>query len=179
MGSSDRTSSFRAVLNELQAELLEASKRLTDVQERTQKMGEEDMNRRIKHEVISELRRQGCKRPQHTYVLLRDKFFYNPEEMEIMGGSKLLPVPLEEAIGKLRKDSDYSYLFEQPTQPEKPTEYDGPNPFEAATKNATKAAEILQRQPAVGRSLYRQAVQKGTVDPVFERAFAAIVNAIK
>ena len=96
-----------------------------------------------------------------------------------MYGTEQDPVALRDAVVRLRDDEEYSPYFMgsgatgsgmSPARTAAPSYVN--NPFASGSVNATKVAELMQKDPDKARRLMNEARLAGKLDPVMSRVFS-------
>lgn len=167
---------MKVQLSSLQSQLAKMDEQLK--QERKEKEAE----RRARQEeykkgiVIQELDKAGCKRSTHVYALRGKDFRLLEDGVTVVFGPEENPINVTDGVGQIEHDDDYSIYFpgNVPTGSGLPS-YRSPmpsadNPFQKSTANATRAAEIIGRDPALARRMVQQARARGDLDPILARA---------
>lgn len=166
-------------LSTLQSQLQKMEEQLK--QERKEK----EQERRARQEeykksvVMQELDKAGCKRSAHVYALRGHEFRLLDDEKTVVFGPEENPVNVTDGIGQIEHDEDYSIYFPglSPSGSGLPSYRSSmptsDNPFTKSAANATKAAEIIGRDPALARRLVQQARARGDLDPILARAVNA------
>lgn len=168
----------------LKAQFTSLRKELSDLrkvnEELEQQRNQERAQRRenkLERFVTDELSKVECRRPSHLYKLLKEKFRLLDDENTVVYGSEEDPVSLRDAVSRLRDDEEFSVYFAgsgatgsgmAPGRSTTPS-YSN-NPFSKDSLNATKAAEILQKDPDKAKRLISEARIAGKLDPVLGRA---------
>lgn len=172
----------------LKAQFTSLRKELSDLrkvnEELEQQRNQERAQRRenkLERFVTDELSKVECRRPSHLYKLLKEKFRLLDDENTVVYGSEEDPVSLRDAVSRLRDDEEFSVYFAgsgatgsgmAPGRSATPS-YSN-NPFSKDSLNATKAAEILQKDPDKAKRLISEARIAGKLDPVLGRALQAM-----
>lgn len=131
--------------------------------------------------VTDELSKVECRRPSHLYKLLKEKFRLLDDESTVIFGSEEDPVSLRDAVSRLRDDEEFAVYFAgsgasgsgMTTNRSNAPTYSN-NPFSKDSLNATKAAEILQKDPDKAKRLIAEARLAGKLDPVLGRALQSM-----
>lgn len=131
--------------------------------------------------VTDELSKVECRRPSHLYKLLKEKFRLLDDESTVIFGSEEDPVSLRDAVSRLRDDEEFAVYFAgsgatgsgMTTNRANTPTYSN-NPFSKDTLNATKAAEVLQKDPDKAKKLIAEARLAGKLDPVLARALQSM-----
>ena len=168
----------------LKAQFASLRKELTDLrkvnesleQERNQER-EKRRENKLERFVTDELSKVECRRPSHLYKLLKEKFRLLDDESTVVYGSEDDPVSLRDAVSRLREDEEFAVYFAGSgatgsgmTTNRSATPSYSNNPFSKDSLNATKAAEILQKDPDKAKRLISEARLAGKLDPVLGRA---------
>ena len=153
--------------------------RKTNEQLENERNQEREKRRESKLErfVTDELSKAECRRPSHLYKLMKEKFRLLDDESTVVFGSEDDPVSLRDAVTKLRDDEEFAVYFAgsgatgsgMTTTRAAATTYSN-NPFSKDSVNATKAAELLQKDPDKAKRLMNEARLAGKLDPVLGRA---------
>ena len=172
-----------AVEEAMRAQLASMQKqmdKLNDKQQQTEKEKQQERKARLdefkRSIVMQELEKAGCKRPAHVYALQGNQFRLLDDNETVVYGSEESPVNVSDAVSNLEKDDEYSIYFPGvvasgsglPTSRSSMPVND--NPFTKSGANATKAAEIINRDKSYAQRLVQQARARGDVDPILARA---------
>jgi len=172
----------------LKAQFISLRKELSDLrkvnetleQERNQER-EKRRENKLERFVTDELSKIECRRPSHLYKLLKEKFRLLDDESTVVYGSEDDPVSLRDAVSRLREDEEYAVYFAGSgatgsgmTTTRSSTPSYSNNPFSKDSLNATKAAEILQKDPDKAKRLISEARIAGKLDPVLGRALQSM-----
>lgn len=172
-----------AVEEAMKAQLASMQKqmdRLNEKLQQTEKEKQQERKARLdeykKSIVVQELEKAGCKRPHHVYALQGNQFRLLDDGETVVYGPEENPVNVSDAVSNLEKDEEYSIYFPGivasgsglPTSRSSMPVND--NPFMKSTANATKAAEIINRDKAYAQRLVQQARARGDLDPILARA---------
>jgi hypothetical protein len=172
----------------LKAQFTSLRKELSDLrkvnesleQERNQER-EKRRENKLERFVTDELSKIECRRPSHLYKLLKEKFRLLDDESTVVYGSEDDPVSLRDAVSRLREDEEYAVYFAGSgatgsgmTTTRSSTPSYSNNPFSKDSLNATKAAEILQKDPDKAKRLISEARIAGKLDPVLGRALQSM-----
>lgn len=167
---------MRAQLSSMQKQM----DKLNDKLQQTEKEKQQERKARLdefkRSIVMQELEKAGCKRPSHVYALQGSQFRLLDDNETVVYGSEENPVNVSDAVSNLEKDDEYSIYFPGivasgsglPTSRSSMPVND--NPFTKSGANATKAAEIINRDKAYAQRLVQQARARGDVDPILARA---------
>lgn len=171
------TEAMKAQFASLRKELTDLRK--TNEQLESERNQEREKRRESKLErfVTDELSKAECRRPSHLYKLMKENFRLLDDETTVVYGSEDDPVSLRDAVTKLRDDEEYAVYFAgsgatgsgMTTTRAATTTYSN-NPFSKDSVNATKAAELLQKDPDKAKRLMNEARLAGKLDPVLGRA---------
>ena len=154
--------------------------KLNDKLQQTEKEKQQERKARLdefkRSIVMQELEKAGCKRPAHVYALQGNQFRLLDDNETVVYGSEESPVNVSDAVSNLEKDDEYSIYFPGvvasgsglPTSRSSMPVND--NPFTKSGANATKAAEIINRDKGYAQRLVQQARARGDVDPILARA---------
>lgn len=172
----------------LKAQFASLRKELTDLrkvnesleQERNQER-EKRRENKLERFVTDELAKVECRRPSHLYKLLKEKFRLLDDENTVVYGSEEDPTSLRDAVSRLREDEEFAVYFAGSgatgsgmTTNRSATPSYSNNPFSKDSLNATKAAEILQKDPDKAKRLISEARIAGKLDPVLGRALQSM-----
>ena len=167
---------MRAQLSSMQKQM----DKLNDKLQQTEKEKQQERKARLdefkRSIVMQELEKAGCKRPAHVYALQGSQFRLLDDNETVVYGSEDNPVNVSDAVSNLEKDDEYSIYFPGivasgsglPTSRSSMPVND--NPFTKSGANATKAAEIINRDKSYAQRLVQQARARGDVDPILARA---------
>ena len=167
---------MRAQLSSMQKQM----DKLNDKLQQTEKEKQQERKARLdefkRSIVMQELEKAGCKRPAHVYALQGSQFRLLDDNETVVYGSEDNPVNVSDAVSNLEKDDEYSIYFPGivasgsglPTSRSSMPVND--NPFTKSGANATKAAEIINRDKAYAQRLVQQARARGDLDPILSRA---------
>ncbi|MGA1023572.1 MAG: hypothetical protein ACO3S8_02600 [Aquiluna sp.] len=172
-----------AVEEAMRAQLASMQKQMDKLHEKLQQTEKEKQQERKarleeykKSVVVQELEKAGCKRPHHVYALQGNQFRLLDDGETVVYGPEENPVNVSDAVSNLEKDDEYSIYFPGivasgsglPTSRSSMPVSD--NPFMKSSANATKAAEIINRDKAYAQRLVQQARARGDLDPILARA---------
>ena len=172
-----------AVEEAMRAQLASMQKqmdKLNDKLQQTEKEKQQERKARLdefkRSIVMQELEKAGCKRPAHVYALQGNQFRLLDDNETVVYGSEESQVNVSDAVSNLEKDDEYSIYFPGvvasgsglPTSRSSMPVND--NPFTKSGANATKAAEIINRDKGYAQRLVQQARARGDVDPILARA---------
>ena len=172
-----------AVEEAMRAQLASMQKqmdKLNDKLQQTEKEKQQERKARLdefkRSIVMQELEKAGCTRPAHVYALQGNQFRLLDDNETVVYGSEESPVNVSDAVSNLEKDDEYSIYFPGvvasgsglPTSRSSMPVND--NPFTKSGANATKAAEIINRDKGYAQRLVQQARARGDVDPILARA---------
>lgn len=172
-----------AVEEAMRAQLASMQKqmdRLNEKLQQTEKEKQQERKARLEEfkrsVVLQELEKAGCKRPAHVYALQGSNFRLLDDNETVVYGPEENPVNVSDAVSNLEKDDEYSIYFPGvvasgsglPTSRSSMPMTD--NPFTKSGGNATRAAEIIQRDKSYAQRLVQQARARGDVDPILARA---------
>lgn len=172
----------------VKAQFASLRKELTDLRKLNESLEHERNQEREKRRenklerfVTDELSKVECRRPSHLYKLLKEKFRLLDDESTVVYGSEDDPVSLRDAVSRLRDDEEFSVYFAGSgatgsgmTTNRAATPSYSNNPFSKDSLNATKAAEILQKDPDKAKRLISEARLAGKLDPVLGRALQSM-----
>jgi hypothetical protein len=173
-----------AMSEAMKAQFASLRKELTDLRKTNEQLEQERNQEREKRResklerfVTDELSKAECRRPSHLYKLMKEKFRLLDDESTVVFGSEDDPVSLRDAVTKLRDDEEFAVYFAgsgatgsgMTTTRAATTTYSN-NPFSKDSANATKAAELLQKDPDKAKRLMNEARLAGKLDPVLGRA---------
>ena len=176
-----------AMTEAVKAQFASLRKELTDLKKTNEQLEQErNLEREKRHEsrlerfVTDEFSKADCRRPSHLYKLMKDKFRLLDDESTVVFGSEEDPVSLRDAVSRLRDDEEFAVYFAGSgasgsgmTTNRATTTYSN-NPFSKDSLNATKAAEILQKDPDKAKRLISEARIAGKLDPVLARAIQSM-----
>lgn len=174
------TEAMKAQFASLRRELTDL--RRTNEQLESERNQEREKRRESKLErfVTDELSKAECRRPSHLYKLMKENFRLLDDESTVVFGSEDDPVSLRDAVTKLRDDEEFAVYFAGSgatgsgmTTTRATTTYSN-NPFSKDTVNATKAAELIQKDPDKAKRLMNEARLAGKLDPVLGRALQSV-----
>lgn len=172
----------------LKAQFASLRKELTDLRKVNEQLENERNQEREKRResklerfVTDELAKAECRRPSHLYKLMKEKFRLLDDESTVVYGSEDDPVALRDAVARLRDDEEFAVYFAGSgatgsgvtTTRSTGVTYSN-NPFSKDSLNATKAAEILQKDPDKAKRLISEARLAGKLDPVLGRALQSM-----
>jgi hypothetical protein len=172
----------------LKAQFASLRKELSDLRKVNESLENERNQEREKRRenklerfVTDELSKVECRRPSHLYKLLKEKFRLLDDESTVVYGSEDDPVSLRDAVSRLREDEEFAVYFAgsgatgsgMTTNRSSTPSYSN-NPFSKDSLNATKAAEILQKDPDKAKRLISEARIAGKLDPVLGRALQSM-----
>lgn len=172
----------------LKAQFASLRKELTDLRKVNEQLENERNQEREKRResklerfVTDELAKAECRRPSHLYKLMKEKFRLLDDESTVVYGSEDDPVALRDAVARLRDDEEFAVYFAGSgatgsgvtTARSTGVTYSN-NPFSKDSLNATKAAEILQKDPDKAKRLISEARLAGKLDPVLGRALQSM-----
>jgi hypothetical protein len=163
---------LRAQMASLQAEV----KRLAEDRDRERQEKDRERQARLdayKRSVIMDaLTDMDCARPKHLYQLIGSNFRLLDDEETIVYGPEDDPKSVKDAVSMIQQDEEFSVYFPGSgatgsglTSSKASLPYSD-NPFAKGAANATKAAEILARDPAQARRLIQAARARGELDPI-------------
>lgn len=167
---------LKAQIASMQTQMEKLNKKLEATEKEKQAERKARLEEFKRSVVLQELEKAGCKRPAHVYRLQGDHFRLLEDGETVVYGTEENPIPVSDAVSNLEKDDEYSIYFPGivasgsglPTS--RSSMPVNENPFMKSAANATKAAEIIQRDKAYARRLVQQARARGDVDPVLARA---------
>jgi hypothetical protein len=177
-----------AMTEAMKAQFASLRKELTDLRKTNEQLENERNQEREKRResklerfVTDELSKAECRRPSHLYKLMKEKFRLLDDESTVVFGSEDDPVSLRDAVTKLRDDEEFAVYFAgsgatgsgMTTTRAATTTYSN-NPFSKDSVNATKAAELLQKDPDKAKRLMNEARLAGKLDPVLGRALQSM-----
>ena len=172
----------------VKAQFASLRKELTDLRKVNESLEQErNLEREKRREnklerfVTDELSKVECRRPSHLYKLLKEKFRLLDDESTVIFGSEEDPASLRDAVSRLRDDEEFAVYFAgsgasgsgMTTNRSNAPTYSN-NPFSKDSLNATKAAEILQKDPDKAKRLIAEARLAGKLDPVLGRALQSM-----
>jgi hypothetical protein len=170
----------------VKAQFASLRKELDDLRKAKEQVEEErNLERQKRREskleqlVTDELAKAECRRPQHLFKLMKENFRLLEDESTVVYGTEQDPVALRDAVIRLRDDEEYSPYFmgsgatgSGMTTTRAATPSYTNNPFASGSVNATKVAELMQKDPDKARRLMNEARLAGKLDPVMARAFS-------
>lgn len=167
---------MRAQLASMQKQMDRLNEKLQQTEKEKQQERKARLDEYKKSVVVQELEKAGCKRPHHVYALQGNQFRLLDDGETVVYGPEENPVNVSDAVSNLEKDEEYSIYFPGivasgsglPTSRSSMPVND--NPFMKSTANATKAAEIINRDKAYAQRLVQQARARGDLDPILARA---------
>ena len=176
-----------AMTEAMKAQFASLRKELTDLRKTNEQLESERNQEREKRResklerfVTDELSKAECRRPSHLYKLMKENFRLLDDESTVVFGSEDDPVSLRDAVTKLRDDEEFAVYFAGSgatgsgmTTTRATTTYSN-NPFSKDTVNATKAAELIQKDPDKAKRLMNEARLAGKLDPVLGRALQSM-----
>lgn len=174
--SSAAEEAMRAQLASMQKQVDRLNEELRQTEKEKQQERKARLEEFKRSIVLQELEKAGCKRPAHVYALQGSNFRLLDDGETVVYGSEESPVNVADAVSNLERDEEYSIYFPGvvasgsglPTSRSSMPTND--NPFMKSTSNATKAAEIIQRDKAYAKRLVQQARARGDLDPILARA---------
>lgn len=167
---------MRAQLASMQKQMDKLNEKLQQTEKEKQQERKARLEEFKRSIVLQELEKAGCKRPAHVYALQGSNFRLLDDGETVVFGPEENPVNVSDAVSNLEKDDEYSIYFPgvvasgsglPPSRSSMPV---NDNPFMKSTANATKAAEIIQRDRAYAQRLVQQARARGDIDPILARA---------
>lgn len=168
---------LKAQFTSLRKELADLRKVNEELEQQRNQEREQRRENKLERFVTDELSKVECRRPSHLYKLLKEKFRLLDDESTVVYGSEDDPVSLRDAVSRLRDDEEFSVYFAGSgatgsgmTTNRSATPSYSNNPFSKDSLNATKAAEILQKDPDKAKRLISEARIAGKLDPVLGRA---------
>ena len=167
---------MRAQLASMQKQMDKPNDKLQQTEKEKQQERKARLDEFKRSIVMQELEKAGCKRPAHVYALQGSQFRLLDDNETVVYGSEESPVNVSDAVSNLEKDDEYSIYFPGvvasgsglPTSRSSMPVND--NPFTKSGANATKAAEIINRDKSYAQRLVQQARARGDVDPILARA---------
>lgn len=167
---------MRAQLASMQKQMDKLNEKLQQTEKEKQQERKARLDEYKKSVVVQELEKAGCKRPHHVYALQGNHFRLLDDGETVVYGPEENPVNVSDAVSNLEKDEEYSIYFPGvvasgsglPTSRSSMPVND--NPFMKSTANATKAAEIINRDRAYAQRLVQQARARGDLDPILAKA---------
>lgn len=172
----------------LKAQFASLKKEISDLRKVNESLeNERNLERQKRREsklerfVTDELSKVECRRPSHMFKLLKEKFRLLDDEETVVFGPEDDPVSLRDAVSRLRDDEEFAVYFAgsgatgsgmTTTRSTAPSFAN--NPFSKDSLNATKAAELLQKDPDKAKRLVAEARLAGKLDPVLGRALQAM-----
>ena len=172
---------LKAQFASLRKELSDLRKVNEELEQQRNQEREQRRENKLERFVTDELSKVECRRPSHLYKLLKEKFRLLDDENTVVYGSEDDPVSLRDAVSRLRDDEEFSVYFAGSgatgsgmTTNRSATPSYSNNPFSKDSLNATKAAEILQKDPDKAKRLISEARIAGKLDPVLGRALQSM-----
>ena len=172
---------LKAQFTSLRKELADLRKVNESLENERNQEREKRRENKLERFVTDELSKVECRRPSHLYKLLKEKFRLLDDESTVVYGSEDDPVSLRDAVSRLREDEEYAVYFAGSgatgsgmTTNRSATPSYSNNPFSKDSLNATKAAEILQKDPDKAKRLISEARIAGKLDPVLGRALQSM-----
>jgi hypothetical protein len=172
---------LKAQFTSLRKELADLRKVNESLEQERNQEREKRRENKLERYVTDELSKVECRRPSHLYKLLKEKFRLLDDENTVVYGSEDDPVSLRDAVSRLREDEEYAVYFAGSgatgsgmTTNRSATPSYSNNPFSKDSLNATKAAEILQKDPDKAKRLISEARIAGKLDPVLGRALQSM-----
>lgn len=172
---------LKAQFTSLRKELSDLRKVNESLENERNQEREKRRENKLERFVTDELAKVECRRPSHLYKLLKEKFRLLDDEGTVVYGSEDDPVSLRDAVSRLREDEEYAVYFAGSgatgsgmTTNRSATPSYSNNPFSKDSLNATKAAEILQKDPDKAKRLISEARIAGKLDPVLGRALQSM-----
>lgn len=172
---------LKAQFTSLRKELADLRKVNESLENERNQEREKRRENKLERFVTDELSKVECRRPSHLYKLLKEKFRLLDDESTVVYGSEDDPVSLRDAVSRLREDEEFSVYFAGSgatgsgmTTNRSATPSYSNNPFSKDSLNATKAAEILQKDPDKAKRLISEARIAGKLDPVLGRALQSM-----
>ena len=172
---------LKAQFTSLRKELSDLRKVNEELERQRNQEREQRRENKLERFVTDELSKVECRRPSHLYKLLKEKFRLLDDESTVVYGSEDDPVSLRDAVSRLRDDEEFSVYFAGSgatgsgmTTNRSATPSYSNNPFSKDSLNATKAAEILQKDPDKAKRLISEARIAGKLDPVLGRALQSM-----
>ena len=167
---------MRAQLASMQKQMDKLNEKLQQTEKEKQQERKARLDEYKKSVVVQELEKAGCKRPHHVYALQGNQFRLLDDGETVVYGPEENPVNVSDAVSNLEKDDEYSIYFPGvvasgsglPTSRSSMPVSD--NPFMKSSANATRAAEIINRDKAYAQRLVQQARARGDLDPILARA---------
>lgn len=172
---------LKAQFTSLRKELADLRKVNESLEQERNQEREKRRENKLERFVTDELSKVECRRPSHLYKLLKEKFRLLDDESTVVYGSEDDPVSLRDAVSRLREDEEFAVYFAGSgatgsgmTTNRSATPSYSNNPFSKDSLNATKAAEILQKDPDKAKRLISEARIAGKLDPVLGRALQSM-----
>lgn len=187
---SDSQLEHQRAMQRLQSEMKALRDKLATAEQ--EKADQEKKNKEItlKNIVMKEMVAAGCDTPEHLWKLTKEKYRLDetdPTSPTAVGGDEYDPVPVGTILGNLKADAEYKRYFmgsgstgsgmtqnaSTPTSMANPFRTDFQNPDGTKAANMTKAAEVMQKNPDLGKRLLNEAAAAGKLDSVLARAFSS------
>lgn len=179
--SDGMSEALKAQFTSLRKELADLRKVNESLENERNQEREKRRENKLERFVTDELSKVECRRPSHLYKLLKEKFRLLDDESTVVYGSEDDPVSLRDAVSRLREDEEFAVYFAGSgatgsgmTTNRSATPSYSNNPFSKDSLNATKAAEILQKDPDKAKRLISEARIAGKLDPVLGRALQSM-----
>lgn len=169
----------KAQFTSLRKEISDLRKANEDLEKERNTEREKRRESKLERMVTDELAKAECRRPSHLFKLMKENFRLLDDESTVVYGPEHDPIALRDAVMRFRDDDEFSVYFAgsgatgsgMTTTRAATTTYSN-NPFNKDTVNATKAAEIIQKDPDKAKRLANEARMAGKLDPVLARAMA-------
>lgn len=171
----------KAQFTSLRKEISDLRKANEDLEKERNTEREKRRESKLERMVTDELAKAECRRPSHLFKLMKENFRLLDDESTVVYGPEHDPIALRDAVTRFRDDEEFSVYFAgsgatgsgMTTNRGATTTYTN-NPFSKDTLNATKAAEIIQKDPEKAKRLANEARMTGKLDPVLGRALASM-----
>ena len=171
----------KAQFTSLRKEINDLRKLNEDLEKDRNAEREKRRESKLERMVADELAKAECRRPGHLFKLEKENFRLLDDENTVVYGPEHDPIALRDAVSRFRDDEEYSIYFNGSgatgsgltTARTSSTTYSN-NPFSKDTLNATKAAEILQKDPEKAKRLANEARMAGKLDPILAKAMASM-----
>lgn len=171
----------KAQFTSLRKEISDLRKANEDLEKERNIEREKRRESKLERMVTDELAKAECRRPSHLFKLMKENFRLLDDESTVVYGPEHDPIALRDAVTRFRDDEEFSVYFAGSgatgsgmAPGRSATTTYANNPFSSDTLNATKAAEIIQKDPEKAKRLANEARMTGKLDPVLGRALASM-----
>lgn len=172
---------LKSELSLLKTQLQRMEDRAQKAEEREQAAIAKQKGDRVRAMVVEALRKAGCLRPEHVYLLRQNDFHLSDDDATVLAGPDYDPKTLMEFTSNLRDDDDYSIYFGgsgntgSGMQGKATTGPTGgqilENPFRTDSPNGTEAARVWRDDKDKAKRLMGEARAAGKLDPVLAKTF--------